>query len=495
MTEKQEKKTETVAEVAAFGKDRLRFFNEAEAFYDPAVEEPTPDTILFEPHEKKKKHAQAKLTNMFPKEDVLLDIPDERLICSECGGKLKPCNKKFLRREMQIVPKQEKLLTFYTVNYICESCKTKNGVVRVTTARSPLPLMEHSMATPATVAYIMAHRYIDGVSFARQEEIYEREGIALSRATMANWVIRCTRTWLRPLYRHMKRELLTHSVIHACGIDVQVLKDDGTPAATEARMRLYASAELLKHQVRLFEYQTDGGEKRPEQFLKGFKGALVTDGFAGYDQVADVTQCGCWASVKRKWEDAMPDGAAAKTSKAAIGIQYCDKLFSEERRCIVYKTKHRKEYRQNRERPILEEYYIWLNTVHPEKGSKLEEAVHYSINQKRELCAFLESGEIPVTNTLAKNAIESFAAEQNNLLFCNTLKDADACTVVYSLIESAKANELKPFEYLQHVLIVMPYLGKNLSYEELESLMPWADGVQKECKAPKSNAYSKFYLD
>ena len=191
----------------------------------------------------------------------------------------------------------------------------------------------------------------------------------------------------------------------------------------------------------------------------------------------------------------MPDGATVKTSKAAIGFQYCNKLFAEERKCVLYKPEYRKEYRQNRELPLLEEYFAWLNTVHPEKGSKLEEAVRYSMNQKEQLCAFLDNGEVPISNNLAENAIRPFTLGRKNWLFCDTPKGAEASAVVYSLVESAKANGIEPFAYLQHVLVQLPYFGKCPSHEELETLMPWAPDIQQEHKIPNSDAYTKCYLD
>ena len=125
----------------------------------------------------------------------------------------------------------------------------------------------------------MTQKYVDGLPLARQEKIWARDGVSLSRATMANWVIQCSQSWLEPLYKHMKQELLTHSVIHADETVVQVLKEDGKPATLESRMWLYASAALIRHQVRISEYQPDRSGKRPEAFLKGFTGALVTDGY------------------------------------------------------------------------------------------------------------------------------------------------------------------------------------------------------------------------
>ena len=475
--------------------DQASFFNEAEKEQAPKVEEPTPDTILIPQHERKKKRSQAEMLNGLPEEEVLLELPEDQLVCGKCGGKMKPIGKKFLRHEMQIIPKQIKLLAYYAVTYACDSCEKDTGFAHIVTVKPPVPLMKHSLAPPSTVAYIMTQKYVDGLPLARQEKMWAREGISLSRATMANWVIQCSQSWLKPLYKHMKQELLIHSVIHADETVVQVLKEDGKPATSESRMWLYASAALIRHQVRLFEYQPDRSGKRPEAFLKGFTGALVTDGYQGYNLLTQVTHCGCWSHARRKWREAMPEGATVKNSKAAVGFQYCNKLFAQERKCAAYKPKYRQEYRQNKELPLLEEYYAWLKTIHPEKGSKLEEAVRYSLNQKQQLTAFLSNGEVPISNNLAENAIRLFTLGRKNWLFCDTTKGAKASAIVYSLVESAKANGVEPFAYLQHVLVELPYLGKTHSHQELESLMPWAPYIQREFGVKNSDAYVNTYLD
>ena len=482
-------------ETYVLGKDQLSLFDEAESAQDHKAEEPKPDTIFVAGHERKKKRTQAQMLNHLPEEEVLLEIPEEQRICSKCGGNMKPIGKKFLRHEMQIIPRQVRLLAYYAVTYACDKCEKDTGFARIVSVKPPVPLMKHSLASASTVAYIMAQKYVDGLPLARQEKIWEREGISLSRATMANWVIQCSQTWLKPLYKHMKQRLLEQSVIHADETVVQVLKEDGKPAASESRMWLYASGALLRHQVRLFEYQPDRSGRRAEAFLKGFTGCLVTDGYAGYNQVQNVTRCGCWSHARRKWREAMPEGATVKTSKAAVGYQYCNKLFAEERKCAQYRPEYRKEYRQNKELPLLEEYFAWLNTLHPEKGSKLEDAVRYSLNQKQQLMAFLDHGEVPISNNLAENAIRPFTLGRKNWLFCDTPKGADASAVVYSLVESAKANGIEPFAYLQHVLVQLPYFGKSPSHEDLEALMPWAPDIQQEHRIPNSDAYVKTYLD
>lgn len=286
--------------------DQASFFNEVEKEQAPKAEEPTPDTILVPQHERKKKRSQAEMLNGLPEEEVLLELPEDQLVCGKCGGKMKPIGKKFLRHEMMIIPKQIKLLAYYAVTYACDSCEKDTGFAHIVTVKPPVSLMKHSLASPSTVAYIMTQKYVDGLPLARQEKMWAREGISLSRATMANWVIQCSQSWLKPLYKHMKQELLTHSVIHSDETVVQALKEDGKLATSESRMWLYA---------------------------------------------------------RQKWREAMPEGATVKTSKAAVGFQYCNKLFAQERKCAAYKPKYRQEYRQNKELPLLEEYYAWLNTV------------------------------------------------------------------------------------------------------------------------------------
>ena len=459
--------------------DQMSLFNEAEKEQDHKAEEPTQETFTVKAHARKKKRTLEEMTANLTEKEILLELPEDQCICGKCGGRFKPIGKKFVRHELQVIPRQVKLLAYYTVTYACDHCEKDTGFAHLANVKPPVPLMKHSLASPSSVADIMAKKYADGLPLARQEKIWAREGVELSRATMANWVIQCSQTWLKPLYKHMKQRLLEQNVIHADESVVQVLKEDGKPATSESRMWVYATGERSSTPVRIFEYQPDRSGKRPESFLRGFSGCLVTDGYSGYNQVQKVTHCGCWAHMKRKWREAMPDGATVKTSKAAVGFQYCNKLFSLEKKCANLKDKYRKEYRQNIMLPVLEEYFCWVNTLDPEKGSKLAEAVTYARNQKTALMAFAQHGDVPISNNLAENAIRPFAVGRKNWLFCDTVKGAESSAVVYSMVETAKANGIDPYDYLFYVLSVLPYLGKSVSHEKLETLMPWSGEVQQ----------------
>lgn len=471
--------------------DQISLFNEAETEQNHKAEEPTEETFTVNAHQRSKKRTMDELTQNLPVKEVLLELDEDQLVCDKCGGNMKPIGKKFVRHELEIIPKQVILKAIYTVTYACDKCEKDTGFAHVVSVKPPVPLMKHSLASASTVADVMTKKYVDGLPLARQEKIWAREGVELSRATLANWVIQCTQSWLKPLYRHMKQQLLEQSVIHADETVVQVLKEDGKPATSESRMWVYASGACSKNHIRIFEYQPDRSGKRPESFLKGFTGCLVTDGYAGYNQVQKVTHCGCWAHARRKWREAMPDGATVKTSKAAVGFQYCTKLFSLEKKCAYPDTKKRKEYRQNLILPVLEEYFAWLKTIHPEKGSKLEDAVRYSLNQKQQLMAFLDFGDVPVSNNLAENAIRPFVMGRKNWLFCDTVKGAESSAIVYSLVETAKANGIEPYQYLNYILTELPYLEKSPAHKDLETLMPWDPYIKQEFSLRKTKKASE----
>ena len=284
-----------------------------------------------------------------------------------------------------------------------------------------------------------------------------------------------------------EKELLGSSTIYADETVVQVLKEDGKAAVSESRMWVYAGSERSGQSVRYFEYQPNRSGKHAAAFLKGFHGCLVTDGYAGYNQVEGVTRCGCWAHMRRKWREAMPPGATKENSKAAVGYDYCSKLFAAERKYAHLSSSVRKTARQVEAEPLLEAYWWWVNTLEPTPGSKLAEAVTYARNQKEYLNSFLEHGEVDISNNYAENAIRPFTVGRKNWLFCDTPKGADASAIVYTVVETAKANGLEPYRYLKLLLTELPYLGKTPSQEDLMQFLPWSKTMQAACTELKTN--------
>lgn len=456
--------------------EQLRFFNEAEKEQDVKAPEPT-EEVLVEAHKRKKKKTMDEVAEGLPVEKILL-APEE-MNCSACGGPLKKIGEKLVRRELEVIPRKVKIVEYYSATYACPTCEKRTGYANIYSIVPPEPLIKHSLASASSIAHVMVQKYADGVPLYRQEKIWKREGVELSRATMANWMIQTAQNWLKPLWRQMKRQLLSQKVIHADETVVQVLKEPGKAASSESRMWVYSSSPHTLNQVRIFEYQPDRSGKHAAAFLKGYSGLLVTDGYSGYNAVQEAVHCGCWAHMRRKWREAMPQGDAAKGSKAAIGYEYCNKLFALERLFEGQLDVQRLEARKSKAEPVMDAYWSWIDKLDPMPGSKLADAVTYARNQKEPLCAFMEHGEIEISNNTAENAIRPFVVGRKNWLFSDTVKGAEASAIIYSVIETAKANEVEPFAYLSYILSRIALLGKTPDAARMELLMPWSSTLKQ----------------
>ena len=211
------------------------------------------------------------------------------------------------------------------------------------------------------------------------------------------------------------------------------------------------------------------------KFLNGFHGYLVCDGYAGYNKLRDITRCGCWAHVRRKFVDALPnDKALLSTSAAAKGVEYCNALFLPERRysgidengkqiAEPMTSEQRFHARQTQSKPVLDAFYAWLDTVVPSGGSNLSKAVQYARNEKQYLYRFLESGDIPIDNNRAENAIRPFCIGRKNWLFSASVKGAEASAMLYSIAATACANGKNVEQYLTELFRCPPNT----------ILMPW----------------------
>ena len=324
----------------------------------------------------------------------------------------------------------------------------------------------------------MYQKYINGVPLYRQERDWKNQGLTLPRATLANWVIHCAQVYFKPLYTEMKKQLLRQPVIHADETVVQVLDEKNRKPSAQSRMWVYCAGGDDMKNIALYEYTPTRAGEHALEYLKGYRGYLQTDGYAGYNSLTEVTHCGCWAHARRKWEEALPKDEVS--SEAKTGLEYCNRLFALEKDFDRLTPEQRKTERLRQSQPVLEEYFAWLDTVQALSGSNLYKAIQYSQNQKTVLESFLLDGRIELSNNRAENAVRPFVVGRKNWLFSKTPKGAHASALVYSVVETAKANNLNPFAYLTYLLTVLPDLtrsGKNLS-----AVLPWSDAVPDCCK-------------
>ena len=460
---------------------QISLFNEAEIEIDETAIEP----VKKEVHGYTRRNPKTKreeLIKDLPVREVLCESALEDLECPRCTSQLKPIGKETVREELEYIPARLQIVRYVRMAYECPVCKHTDKPY-IQKACTPTSLMNHSLASPSSVANVMYQKYVNAVPLYRQEKDWKNMGISLSRATMANWVIRCTQDYLLPIVKHMQKALLSRDIIHCDETPVQVLKEEGKKPQTKSYMWLYRTGNDNKSPIILYDYQPSRNGDHAVTFLKDFKGYVHSDGYSGYNKLSNITRCGCRAHLRRKFVEAIQNkkDANAPLTSAKIGRDYCNQLFKIEESLKDLSPEERKRKRLELEKPVLDAFWCWLESLNVLKGSALGKAVTYARNQRPYMENYLLDGRCALSNNVAENAIRPFTVGRKNWLFADSPKGADASAAVYSIIETAKANNLNVYTYLQYLLLYMPDTDWRNYPEELDDLMPWSEVVQTEC--------------
>ena len=308
-------------------------------------------------------------------------------------------------------------------------------------------------------------------------------GLSLSRATLANWIIYCAENYLCHVYDYFHRQLRMRKYLMADETRVQVLNEPERNPETDSWMWLFRSGEDGLPPILLYHYTETRAKFHAASFLQGFRGYLETDGYQGYNNLPDIKRCSCWAHVRRYFTDAIPKGKEYDYSLPAVqGVQFCSKLFDCERysKAKNHTAEQRKQFRLEKEKPILEAFWIWLDQQRPNKGTRLAKAVNYAQNRKDTLMTYLEDGHCSLSNNLSENAIRPFTVGRRNWLFSASPKGAASSAIVYTMVEMAKANDLNTYKYLTYLLSQRP--DDKMSDEQLEQLAPWSETAKANCQ-------------
>ena len=461
---------------------QLSLFNEVEVEADASVPEPISKEVKGYVR-KNPKTKREEIIKDLPVREILCETAKDEQYCDHCNSTLRPIGKEVVREELEYIPAKLQIVRYVRMSYECPRCKhTERPFVKK--ALTPTSLMNHSLASPSSVANVMYQKYVNSVPLYRQEKEWERMGLSLSGATMANWVIRCSQDYLMPVVERLQKKLLERDIIHCDETPVQVLKEEGKKPQTKSYMWLYRTGDDGKPPVILYDYQPSRNGDHAVVFLKDFKGFVHSDGYSGYNKLTGITRCGCWAHLRRKFIEAIPKktGTDEPLTNAEIGRDYCNQLFEIERDLKHLSPAERKSKRLELEKPILEAFWCWLENLNVLNGSALGKAVTYAKNQKKYMENYLLDGRCSISNNAAENAIRPFTVGRKNWLFADTPKGASASAAVYSIIETAKANGLNVYTYLEYLLLYMPDTDWRNNPEELDMLMPWAEDVQAECK-------------
>ncbi len=468
---------------------QLNLFNEAEAEQtdpDPSEEE----FITVEKHTRKKKSTNEDKFGHLPVEEVLLDVDEDKRFCGECGTALEYIGKEFVRQEIEIIRPSAKVIKYYSATYGCPKCKKEAEIPYIVKGKDGKPHMMYGMASAGTVAWVMYQKYVNSLPLYRQEQDFKRLfGIDISRGTIAKWIINNAEQSFAPMCDYFQRRLIAGMYAMADETPVQVLKEPGRRPQTKSYMWVFRTGEFDKEQIVLFHYSPTRAGDTAKEFLEGFTGYLMTDGYSGYNKMKDCTRTSCWAHIRRYLIDAIPKGKEYDyTQQAVQGLAYVNKLFDMER--FIHARANVtfddiKKYRVEKETPVLDGFFAWLDEQTAIKNSRLDKALNYIRNRKPYLTNYLKDGGCSFHNNTSERSCKAFVTGRKNWLFADTQAGAYGSSLVYSMVETAKACEVDIYNYLKYILLSAP--TDQMSDEELEKLCPW----DPDCKAALNKMQSK----
>lgn len=449
---------------------QLQLFDEAELEADmDALLAQLPDDLP-QTAEAKAKPRQRGFSASLLRERIELTLSDEQK-----AGASKVFFTK-VKEELQFIPAQLKVLEIWQEKAVFE----RDGEEVIIAANRPVHPLGKCIATPSLLGYIITSKYADGLPLYRLEQMFKRLGQEVSRTSMAHWIIRLDEVF-QPLMNLLREEQNHAAYLQADETRIQVLKEEGKTAQSDKWMWVTRGGPPGRPSV-LFEYDPSRAGSVPVRLLDGFSGILQADGYSGYSQVckqSGLTRIGCWDHARRKFIEATqaaPSVAKGKSkpgaSKADVALGYIGKLYAIEREQKEHSDAERYQARQTRSMPLLVEFKTWLdnNVGKVMKGSLTRKAMEYTLGQWPYLVGYCERGDLHISNVLAENAIRPFAVGRKAWLFADSAQGAKASATCYSLLETAKANDLEPSAYINYVLA---QIGEADSLEKLEALLPW----------------------
>ena len=367
--------------------------------------------------------------------------------------------------------------------------RDEEGILR---APAPKRLLDHSILTPELGAFIINTKYVNAVPLNRLSEEFLRGDAKIARQDMAGWMIRLYQYYLLPIRQMMKETMLRGHHIH-CDETPFVM-----PGKAKQYMWLYHSpADENTPSIFLYEYPGTRGSAAPREFLKGYSGYAVTDGYQVYhilarESAGELKVAGCWAHARRRFAEIVK--VAGKAGPQTIGQKVAAEAV--ERIAAIYhvddmnegeSAKDRLEHRKRVVKPLVDAYFAWVKEKAAAPGldpsSKLAAALNYSVNQEEFLRTFLTDGRLPLDNNDAERSIRAFCVGKKNWHIIDSKSGAEASAFLYSLAETAKANNLKTYPYFAYLLHQLKeYPRGNVPRDVLEALMPWSDKLPDICR-------------
>ena len=460
------------------------FFNEAEAVSDLDAEEP--DTLesklVRKPKAVGKKDADIKglpvnVINHYMTEEELAEEFGEN------GWKQLP---DAISKRYRFIPAKVEIDEHHVGVYASK----KDG--HILKADHPKALLHGSLVSPTIAAAIINGKYVNAIPLYRLEQEFSRYGLTITRQNMANWMIRLGESYLAVLYDYLHQKIYDYHVIQADETPVLVNRD-GRSAGSKSYMWVYRSGHLYADkQIVLYDYHKTRNSSHPREFLRDYSGICVTDGYQVYHTIEkeheDLRIAGCWVHARRKFDEtlAVIPKAHQNKSDAFLVIKQIQAIYREEGKLSQLSSEERLMQRQLVIKPLVDALFVYLKKMEPTvpASGQLRKAYTYILNQEKYLRVFLEDGEVPIDNNASERAIRGFCIGKKNWQMIDTINGAHSSAIIYSIAETAKANNLKPYDYFLYLLEEIP---KHMDEEDrsfLEDLLPWSqklpEGIRKQ---------------
>lgn len=457
------------------------FFNEAEAVYDLNEKEPDELELKSPKQPKRKGKKESDLSGLTVRRiDHYLSEEELEIEFGVNGWKQLP---DAISKKYHFVPARVEVEEHHIGVY---ASKTDEHMVK---ADHPKALLHGSLVSPSLGAAIINGKYVNAVPLYRLEQEFQRYGLQITRQSMANWCIRLAEEYLSILYDHLHEELYFYHVIQADETPVLV-NHDGRKAGSKSWMWVYRSGHLYQdRQIVLYEYQQTRNASHPREFLKGYDGICVTDGYQVYHtlekELEELTIAGCWVHCRRRFDEALKliPKPSQKESNAFLLMKQIQAIYREEGKLNDLSSDERLKQRQAVIKPLVDAFFAYLKTINVSKKDKFGDAVRYARNQEKYLRVFLTDGDVPIDNNASERAIRGFCIGKKNWQMIDTIHGAKSSAIIYSIVETAKANNLKPFDYVQYLLEEIPKHMNDKDCSFLEDLLPWSEklpaGIRK----------------
>lgn len=462
------------------GELQYRLFDEAELAAAESEEDSTEVTQV-DAHVRKKRGRRC-ISPDYPRVEVVHDIPEEEKVCA-CGCALTRIGED-VSEKLDIVPQKIQVIRHVRPKYACRSCEgVEDDGPTVKTAPMPPQIIPQGIVTPGLLAYVLVNKFCDGLPFYRQSSMFDRLGVDISRATMSGWALRAAEA-CQPLVELLHQEIRSGPLINMDETSVQVLSEPGRKNTSKSYMWVARGGQPGQTAM-LFHYDPGRGGQVAQELIGDFRGYLQTDGYAGYNALGErdgIVHVGCLAHVRRKFVEVVKGGGKKnKAGTASTVIDLIAKLYHLEKKAREQKldTDQIREMRKDRAKPILDKIKAVIDARHETTPPKslLGRAIAYARGQWQRVEAYLDDGILRPDNNLAENAIRPFAVGRKNWLFSGSPRGARASAAIYSLIESAKANAINPYDYLLHVFEKMPLAADR---NDLVALLPWNCAIKQD---------------